>query len=79
MDIAYKIEDVACEVSVLKDLFLAIMDAAFNGTYTTEQSEEAFNHLYSMICKQSENLKALEDEAFKLLKAEKENKCQEII
>ena len=48
------------------------MEAAFGGTYTAGQSEEAFNHLYSMACRQAENLKALEDEAFKLLREEKE-------
>lgn len=72
MDIAFEIEEAANEASVLKNLFLAVIEAAFGGTYTAGQSEEAFNHLYSMACRQAENLKALEDEAFKLLREEKE-------
>ncbi len=45
MDIAFEIEEAANEASVLKNLFLAVIEAAFGGTYTAGQSEEAFNHL----------------------------------
>lgn len=70
MNIAYGIEEAANEASAFKSLLLATIEAAFNGDYTTETYEDAFNYLYGMAYKQAENLKTLENEAFKILREE---------
>ncbi len=73
MNIASKIEAAASEASVFKSLLLATIEAAFNSNYGAEEYEDAFNYLYDMAYEHSEHLKTLENEAFKLLQARKEN------
>ena len=71
MELAFKIEDAAREASAFRNLFLATIEAAFNGDYGAEEYEEAFNFLYNLAFEHSERLKTLEKEAFMLLKEEK--------
>ena len=68
MDIAFEIEEAANEASAFRSLFLAAIEAAFHGEHKAEEYEEAFNFLYGLAFEHSERLKALEKEAFKLLK-----------
>ncbi len=71
MELAFKIEDAAREASAFRNLFLATIEAAFNGDYGVEEYEAAFNFLYNLAFEHSERLKTLEKEAFMLLKEEK--------
>ncbi len=68
MNIAFGIEEAANEASAFKSLLLATIEAAFNSDYDAEEYEDAFNYLYGMAYKQAENLKTLENEAFKILR-----------
>ena len=71
MELAFKIEDAAREASAFRNLFLATIEAAFNGDYGAEEYEEAFNFLYGLAFKHSEHLETLKKEAFRLLQEEK--------
>ena len=51
MDIAFRIEDATNEANAFRSLFLATIEAAFNGNYGAEEYEEAFNFLYSLAFK----------------------------
>lgn len=75
MELAFKIENAANEASAFKSLLLATIEAAFNSSYGVEEYEDAFHFLCTMAFEHSEHLKTLENEAFKLLQARKENTC----
>lgn len=71
MELAFKIEDAASEANAFRSLFLATIEAAFNSDYGAEEYEAAFNFLYGLAFEHSERLKTLKEEAFKLLKEER--------
>ena len=77
MDIAFEIEEAANEMAAFTSLFLATIEAAFNGNHKAEQYREAFDYLYYMAYKQSQCLKKLEEKAFKLLQAERKTNGKE--
>ncbi len=72
MELAYGLEEAANNAKALEILLLAATEAAFNGNYRTEEFEDAFYYLRHMAYEQAESLKMLEDEAFKILKEEKQ-------
>lgn len=74
MELAYGIEKAANEASALNSLLFAVTEAAFNRNHATGQFEDAFNYLCNMASRQAENLKVLEDEAFKLLQKNNERR-----
>ena len=45
MDIAFEIEEAANEMAAFTSLFLATIEAAFNGNHKAEQYREAFDYL----------------------------------
>lgn len=71
MELAFKIEEAANEANAFRSLFLATIEAAFNSDYGAEEYEAAFNFLHGLAFEHSERLKTLKEEAFKLLKEER--------
>lgn len=70
MNIAFKIENAANKADDFSNLFLAVIEAAFNGNCKMEEYEASFNFLCNMALEHAEYMKELENEAFAIARGE---------
>lgn len=63
MEFVSDIEKMAMEADSLQSLLLAVIDAAYNGSYNTKDYEEVFYYLCDMAYKQSQCLEELKEKS----------------
>ncbi len=66
MELMFDIEDAMMEAETLRSTLLAVTVAAYEGGYTFDTYEAAFNHIYGLACDHFKHLKELTDKAFEL-------------
>lgn len=74
MELMFEIEDAMIEADALRSMLLSVTVAAYDGSYTFDTYEAAFDYVCTLACEHFNHLRELTDKAFGITDEERKTK-----